>query len=287
MHSDTEKTLWFAIGDQGHYLIPDDDDIELPEGPLTLLTLLGRERSVDAAAVQAFRASEDEVTEHIKHATEQGMLAIKASVGGFLAQLGQAWADAAKPEAKPDAKPNAEAEANRADKAASEPDIGPATLPAHSEPEAAPWLSSVAAATSRAKALWIASTGQSIEDLASDPQSIARGLETIVNEFVQLIHDVSEAGDLGMARAKQRLSAFGERLRELGYTDAVDWKHVPEQLQAVFGSGPAADEALASAERMERAAETVDALAARLSAGLRKRAEQMRQQVSAVSRTPE
>ncbi|MCG8420188.1 MAG: hypothetical protein MJE77_19835 [Proteobacteria bacterium] len=283
--SGSEKTLWFAFDGQGYYLIP--DDAELPDGPLALRTVLGRERAVDANAVQEFRAAEEEIAEHIKHAAEKRLAAIKDTVSGVLSGLSQAWAQASD-QIAPDAEIDDSADPGRFEgerevasdaesssaSAASARTSGQPDRPGRSSRRSS---SGQAGASSRATALWAALTGQNAQEIASDPESIKRGAQTIAGEFIQLVRDVTEAGDLGLARAKQRLRGLGERLRQFGYTGSIDLDGVAERLQAMVGSGPTGQEMRASAERMERAAEAVTEIAARLAESLRERAEHLRQ----------
>ncbi|WP_428265899.1 hypothetical protein [Haliangium sp.] len=116
---DRPQSLWFTADGKSYYLIP--DDVELPAGSLNLRTLSGRAQDVDPEQAEVWRASEDQVTGHVRAQMEHGLERVKSALAGAFAEVGVAWRQAwtdpfrdrtGEDDANPDASPEASAEAS-------------------------------------------------------------------------------------------------------------------------------------------------------------------------------
>ena len=78
-------TLWTTPDRTRHFLVP--DDAALPEGPLTLRTASGRDRTVDPEAVAPYEVSETEARAWLESQLRDVLDEAKAGVLGFVGRL--------------------------------------------------------------------------------------------------------------------------------------------------------------------------------------------------------
>ena len=255
----TTMTLWSdATTRTRHFLIPDGAD--LPTGDFELRTVKGRQKRVNAEIVVIYEVTHEEAKAWLKDQFGQVIDSAKESLMESIRS-----------------------------KMAQEPDLdawfGERTETTTSKPgtrvntkaEAKTEAKTKANTESPALSLFTALSGESAEQLQSDPQSVARAIQSLLSQLGAIFSDAIAADDARVDAARERFTNLRHTLQQHGLNvdDALDT--FPYKIRETFRSAEQDIGTEEIAERLEALAEGLEEAAAKVAEWLRGQAKDIRQ----------
>jgi hypothetical protein len=238
----TTKTLWSDSARIRHFLVPDSET--LPSGDFILRTLTGRQQEVDPEALAPFEVTREQAKAWLK---DQFGQVLQTAKGAVMDALGRGLAAA--------------------------PDVEPPP----SEQSASAKASPMTPGQSPGLSLLSALSGEPIDSLRTDAESVGRGVQKIVAELGAIFEDATAPEDAGLENARQRISLLRTILQEHGLPVSAKAEDIPDRLREMVRSAEHRQDFEEAAAGLEVLARGVEQAAAMTAKHLRALAQRLRE----------
>ena len=223
----TLKTLWSDFTRTRHFLIPDNEN--LPSGDFILRTLTGRQQQVDPKALEPFEISQEQAKAWLK---DQFGQVLQSAKGVVMDALGRGLAKMQEFEPPQGQK-------------------SPSANERPKEPEPSPGL-----------ALLAALSGEPVERLRTDTESIERGIQKIVAELSGIFEDSVAPDNDSLDKAHQRIRTLRTVLKEHGLPVSARADFIPDRLREMVRSAEHRQDVKDTAAGLEALAQGIEQAAA-------------------------
>ena len=245
------KTLWSDATRSHHFLIPDSD--ELPSGDFELRTVTGRQKHVDADIIAAYEITHDEAKAWLKGQFGQVVETAKESILDSIRS-----------------------------KMAQEPDLdawfGKRSETFTSKPESISASKPEAKTDSPALSLFAELSGESFEQLQTDPQSVGRAIQTLFAQLGTMFTDATARDEARIAAARERTKNLRSIMQQHGLNVGEAMENFPDKLREAYRSAEREMDSDEVADRLESLADGLEEAAADAAKWLRGQAKDLRQQ---------
>lgn len=239
------RTLWSDITRTRHFLIPDGD--ELSAGDFELRTVTGRQKRVGAETVARYEITHEDAKAWLKDQFGQVVESAKESILDSIRS-----------------------------KMAQEPDLdawfGQRTHKSTSKPETTTDLPALS--------LFAELSGESAEQLQSNPRSLARAIQTLMSQLGTMFSDATAVDETRVDAARERFKNLRHILQQHGLNVNDAMTKFPDKLREAYQSAERDMGTDEMAERLEALAQALEDAATQAAQWLRGQAQEIRQSQS-------